>query len=366
MIGLNYVYYSLNDDIILKNYLFFFGLFFKEIVSEDEMDKKKAKKIIALLKGISPLKAKQAIISSDENIFDSPLIKELLLLAFDYEIWAKLCKKKIPSLLKTNQRILSIFNTLYGIDYHRSITTANFAKYTKNQWIYTFYHEQYYDSAEASIKKFFSFVFDILEKSGHKKEKRQLEQEVTIHTIRTVYHKANSSFVEAKGNTITIHLHSKKKTVLYHECTHLIHMLVRKRFSIKKKWFKIQSFNEGAANFFAYNLFDNIEQWTFTTISLKYLNFPKYSYLYHEIFTKGTNSSHSNYLLVKRTCKTLWYTNKKEIEAIYYRFFKFFPFSQHMYLYPKELLYQIWYERIIHSFKGKDPLYRIAEIILYT
>lgn len=227
------------------------------------------------------------------------------------------------------------------------------------------YNTQTFTSPEDMFNKFFSFIFHILVKTWHRKEKNKLQKELQNYTFTVMYQKKNSSFVEIKNNKIVMYMNSKKKTTFYHECTHLLHVMVRKIFSIQKEHFTLHTYNEWAANFFAYNLFENIEACSLDSISLQHIYFPKYSYMYQELLDKGTNIPYKNHLLVKKICATLWYTDDQEINNLYYRFFKFLPFSQHRYLYPKELLYQIGYEKIIHSFRTKDPIQRLAEIILY-
>lgn len=366
MIGLNYVYYYTSKEIILKNYLIFFGILLGEITTEIELNPKIAKKIMQYIKKTPAKKAKMMIKSSDEKLFDSPLIKELLELAYDYEIQEKFLKKTIQSSPKKNKRIANIFSSLYSQDFNTLLNNIPLSEYTKHQEIFSTYTAQISKNIHKDIQKFFSFIFLILTHWWYTKQKNTLQKIIASYTIKVVYDQNNSSFVHIWENSIIISLNSKKKTTLYHECTHLIQKIIKKDFTIHYKDFEIHTYNEWMANFFAYNLFDAIEMSDITKISLQYIYFPRYSYLYKQLFDHWSNSAKKNYSLIKKECKQLWYTKNEEIKNLYYRFFKFFPLHQHIYMYPKELLYQIGYEAIICSFKKKNTAQHLADLLFYT
>lgn len=365
MIGLNYTYYKNQWKIILKNYLLLFWFAFNTIRSEKELTENNIYKIIKKIEKTWTKKLKTLIKESNDWLFDSPLIKDLLKLSYDNEIQEKFFQKKYKSNLIKNKRIINIFNKLYWINYNHEIKNIEFKKYFKNKELFNKYHIKTFQNPEKEIQSFLDFSFLILEKAGYTKDKEKISNEIKKYSINIVNTKKNSSFTKFQWRKIIIHINWNRKTTIFHECTHVIQRIIKQLYKIPKKDFELHKHNEGIANFFAYNLFNNIEEKNLKEINLDYIFFPKYSYLYQKIIKYWTNSEQKNYEIIKKECIKLWYTDIEEIKNIYDRFFKFFSKNQHKYLYPKELLYQIWYEKIIEWFFKKNKTQHIADLLLY-
>lgn len=361
MIGVNYTYYKKWKIKILKSYLLLFWYIFNIIQNGNDIDENNIQKIIKKIKTNSWRKNKLLIKKCSNDLFDNILIKKLLILAYEYEIEEKLLFKKRQNNIFRNNRIISVFNKLYNINFRKE--TQKIKKESYQIKLSKCEKEIITKDGKEEIKKFFDFIVFIFKKSGYIKESKKIL--TNLHKIKIVFTTNNSSFVKEENNNFIISLNNKKKTTLYHECTHVIQKIIKNNFWNQNKDFDLHSHNEWLANFFAYNLYNNIESNSLTSISLKKMFFPKYNYLYKKIIQEGANSKEKNQKIIEKYSKKLGYTNKEEIINLQDRFFKFFSLQQHNYLYPKELLYQIWYERIIQSFTGKNKIKHIANLLLY-
>ncbi len=363
MIGLNYVYYRHKDKIILRSYLTLFWIILKEINDECEINDLIAIRIINKLKTINTKTAKNMIKNADEKLFDSVLIKKLMFLSYDYEIWEKfLWRKIVVNKLKIN-RIISTINKIYWINYKKEINLLDTKYYKPKE--YNKLSKQVYINSKSEIEKYIKILSEILEKSWYEEESSNIINVLDKSIIKIKYCDSNSSYTRIVDDEIYLYLNNKTKTTLYHEFTHTIQQIIRNIYNIKLKWFETTLQNEWIANFMAYNLFENIETGELEIINLNHLFFPKYSYLYKKIYSKWSNNSKKNYNLLKKNAQKLWYKEENEILNLYYRFFKFLPLNQNKYLYPKELLYKIWYEKIIKSFVWKNPIRHLADLLLY-
>jgi len=101
---------------------------------------------------------------SDDTLFDSALIKELLILTYDYEITGKLLKKNIPSYQTKNKKILTIFDTIYGMHYHYNINNIPSEKYIINKDIHDAYEKKTITNTKKELQLFLKCIFLIFEK----------------------------------------------------------------------------------------------------------------------------------------------------------------------------------------------------------
>ncbi len=361
MIGVNYTYYKKWKIKILKSYLLLFWYIFNIIKNENDLNEKNIQKIIKKIKTNNWRENKVLIKKCNDNIFDNTLIKSLLILAYEYEIKEKLLLKKSQNNIFRNNRIIYIFNNLYNIDFQKEIQ-----KIKKNSYpikISKYEKDNIIKDGKEEVKKFFNFITLLFKKSGHIKESKKII--TSKNEIEIVFTKNNSSFVKRKNNKFIISLNNRKRTTLYHECTHIIQKIIKEEFWNKNKDFDLNIYNEWLANFFAYNLYKNIESNSLKIISLKKIFFPKYNYLYKRLLKSWSNSKDKNHKIIEYHSKKLGYTDKEEIRNLQDRFFKFFSLQQHNYLYPKELLYEIWYEKIRQSLKKQNKIDQIANLLLY-
>lgn len=365
MISLNYTYYKINNDIILRWYLILFGILFKEIENNDNLDDKSSQIIIEKIKKISSQKAKKMIKYSDDKLFASPMIKNLMLLSYDYEINGKLLWKKTSVNIWRTNRIMNIFNQIWWINYKKEIKGLNLWKYNLEKFY--LYTQDTYEDIDKEITLFLNTIWNILNKAWYINERKILQKSIQHYKINTIYSEDVWSHVKDKENEkdITIYLNSRKKTTLYHEYTHILQRIIRKEFNINMKWFELISQNEWVSNFIAYNLFDNIWSENLDHINLEHIFFPKYNYIYNKLYNNWSKSTQKNYKLISKELKKIWYKNEEEIRGFYFRFFKFLPLNQNKHLYPKELLYKIWYEKTLESFIGKNKIKNIADLLLY-
>lgn len=168
-----------------------------------------------------------------------------------------------------------------------------------------------------------------------------MSQAIKTYTVNVIFTTNNSSYTKIEDTTISLYLNNKKKTTLYHECTHVVQKIIRSTYNKPYKDFELILHNEGMANFFAYNLYHTIESKNLTFITINPIFSSKYDQFYKELVTNGGKSKEENYEIIYTRAKTLGYEYDEQIENLQDRFFKFFSLQQHNYLYPKELLYQI-------------------------
>gem|GEM_PF-4431381 len=98
-----------------------------------------------------------------DSAFDDPVIKQILLDAYPYEVLMKFGGQEIPNDDSRNENIITSFNTFFRLDYHKEI-----AKYCEEcnsqaqQKTFAQHERGRYDDIAKATDAFFDFVYALL------------------------------------------------------------------------------------------------------------------------------------------------------------------------------------------------------------
>lgn len=356
MLNINYLYENLEPHPLLWNFCIFTGLY-HGIISRCNQYKKNKTEIIA--KTLEDIKLDQLLHNLKKawarQYFEDPEIQKLLILTYPVEVEQKFLQKENISI--DTWAIMTTFEKLHEISYTQEVTKkVNINTIAWFQELRKRTYEQ--DEIETYIQRFFAFVQKILLAQKYEKENAAL-QDFIQHKLK-IKKSAQGSITKRYPDSITVYLANNYITTLFHELTHVVNKFFRNIYNEAEQ--KIPDFKrtkhlEWFANFIGFNAIDTI-------IEEKEINYEPifispYSYTYRQVYKNWSNNIEHNKTIIRESLSVFSNEYKEKIDYLHQRFYRFFPYEQNKFLYPKELLYQIGYDNILQSFKkaeNKDSL----------
>lgn len=312
---------------------------------------------------------------SSNDKFDDPLLREILLQSYPYEIEHKFLWKKIENDEKRNTSIINLFNRFFSIDFDEIMNAYN--KRTKQE-LHTIrekssrLHQETFEERNLAVDAYFNRLYSLLKEQWFHDEMNAIKKFREQHMI--VRYEWGISWVTfSEWEKIIIEVWNDTYVTLFHELTHLI----SKYFRFTYYWNHEVCFdnytktNEWLANYVAYHLFDGIISWNkncIKDISHDELFYSPYIWVYALLREKWSDNKETNFSLVKEFMEEYEWSLLTEEKAKFYfeRFYKFFWYNQHEYFYPKELLYYLWYNQIRTMMKeSSDSTQLLTQLLLW-
>lgn len=352
-IGINYNYTQIAWRKILPNYLLVGGATLEEIYN-NSLDEKKYEDII-----LNEYILKRLYKDEGEYIkFSSPLVKDVLLEAYPYEINLKFMWDSIKNNETRNQNIMKLLNQYFWIDYKKLLETYNSCD-VKSEKVNRFQKIRNieYESLSEAVEKYTYFVHCFLSEMQLNEDANAIETFLK-EQIQITFKNGISWITKYDWDTIYVLLWTMRYVTLFHELTHAVNKFFRRSRNqeINNPGY-LTKMNEGFANFVSFNLFENITTWRVDINCSNYteeLFFSLYSEIYYRLYNYWNSEKNSNYKLVEATFKEFEKQSISNQKIFYFfeRFYRYFHFNQHTYLYPKELLYYEWYINILNLFRS--------------
>ncbi len=341
-IWLNYTHKSYPSwKILLPNYIFL--LQEKHKVRSD--DEKSLRVLIERWELLTLLEDSQS-----DQYFDEPIIREILLEAYPYEVELKFLWLKVKNDTERNDRLVDFFDELFQIDYKHMLTTyrhehqseaLTFTKKAHDSWVYS--------NIDQAKMHYIDFVCKLFEDQWYLEESKVLMKFCDEKLIMNV-EEWISGVTYREWSKIVVKVWNNTYTTLFHELTHAINSYFR------FDWYESEYLcdhttktNEWLSNFIAYHFYDQILLWdidAIQTMNLDHLFFSMYIDIYKSL------SEHpwwDQTIYKQKTTEQLerfeWdLLTKQKSEFYYQRFYKFFHYNQNEYFYPKEMLYYLGYD----------------------
>lgn len=294
---------------------------------------------------------------ANDSEFEDPLIRQILLEAYPYEIELKFLGEDILDDTARNQRIISLCNQYLDEDYFATIK-GYCSDCNRDQLIQRSHgaHTAAYTDRDLAVGQYLSFISWLLSQAWHAAAAQALGEFCVSHLIIT--HEAGISGVAwIDGADVRIKVWNHTYITLFHELTHFVMNFFDDFYPVTKDistWVDSTKNNEGLSNFVALHFLDAILAGN-TDISWcppHPLFFSMYIDIYATLTLAWFDNRLQNYDLVTTEFKRLesnQITDDK-IDFYYQRFFKFFHYDQHTFMYPKELMYYLGYNQIREKF----------------
>lgn len=297
---------------------------------------------------------------SSNECFDEPIIRQILLEAYPYEVEYKFLWSAVANDLARNQRLLDLFNTYYAIDYDQTVDT-----YLHHDQASSIASTQYiqrtatYTHRDLAVQKYISFVKRLLINQWYTAEARLLEL-FCAQKLQVRYQSWISGVAYRKKDKIMIKVGNNTYTTLFHELTHAINSYFRVDIAEPDiVCDHTTKTNEWLSNVVAYHCYQQILDedicWI-DTIRLDPIFFSMYIDIYKTVRSSNlTNDSEIKQLIIQQLQLFEWDLLTPDKAMFYYhRFYKFFHCWQTQYLYPKELMYYIGYRQMLELFKNSS------------
>lgn len=298
--------------------------------------------------------------SNQEQYFDRPGIRELLLEAYPYEVEMKCLKKRISNDPARNQRIMNLFNSFFGIDYQQVVSDYSMQADRTVWHISAEQESRTYTNRVHVVSIYLEFVSLLLRSQWYEQEALRHQQFADQHLL--IEHVAWISGVTfQKWDKVVIQVGNTKYTTLIHELVHFTNKFFRFHYYDRRDiaFDNYTKTNEWLANFVAYHLMDAIIAKDVTAIErmqLSPLFFSVYIDIYATLQEQGSTHRKHNQALIEHEFRKFYRSLLTKRKANFYvqRFYKFFHYDQCEFLYPKELMYYLWYKGMLDLFASSS------------
>lgn len=311
-----------------------------------------------------------------DKYFEAPVLRKILLEAYPYEILYKFLGEDITNDDARNERLISMFNDFFAIDYHETIQTYCDSCRSEEQFQRSLaHHELLYDDMAKAIKQFIVFVEALLRDQWFEEEAEECTKFLQTKVI-FAHEKWMSGVTIDNGSDILIKVWNMSYTTLFHEMVHAVNNFFREKFAHADHhdvcFDQLTKTNEWLANFVAYHCYDaimsgQIDQLEEMATDQRF--FSSYMDVYATLYQSWSDDPAHNFQIVHDEMQKFeWSLFSKKKAAFYYeRFYKYFHYNQHTYMYPKELMYHIWYTTIREMFaESSDKKQLLVQCLLGT
>lgn len=307
--------------------------------------------------------------------FADPIIREILLEAYPYEVELKfLWSTDIQDDVERNERIITLFNKLFAIDYHEIMSTYTHADQLHAQETTKLAHDEWlYDDITTAKDQYVHFVKTLLTDQWYTKEVKFF-WEFCDHLVMKVT-PGISGVTSRQWDDIVIEVGNNTYTTLFHELTHAVNSFFRFDFYESKYTCDHSTkTNEWLSNFIAYHCYPQIVSGEIEAVeemNLEQLFFSMYIDIYKSVGEKASRrvdekkalwenwvwyiSKESKKVVFEQLKKFEWELLSDEKAEFYYqRFYKFFHYDQATYFYPKEMMYYLGYRGVLDLFRSSQ------------
>ncbi len=348
-IWLNYTHLELGDGKrLLPNYLFLLNSEFQPVNLQSPETKHKLEQFIAL-GGLKSVLEEPGQIEK----FDDPMIWQILISAYPYEVELKYLQRDVPNDKERNESILQYFNELFAIDYNKLMNEyCHECNRDRMFQIGLEIQNSHYTSHTLAAKQFISFVEKLLLSQWFADEAKALVAYSQTH-LHLGFEEGISGSTREMEEDVYINVGNMTYATLFHELAHFTNRFFRFHYyqNFEVCFDNYTKTNEWFANVVAYHLQEQIKaeniNWI-ETMSVDPLYFSSYIDIYATLREKWSNSRKHNFEIIFEEIKRLedpYVTNEKG-HFYYERFYKFFHYEQHEYFYPKEMMYYLGYESV--------------------
>lgn len=293
----------------------------------------------------------------NNDLFIDPLVREIMLEAYPYEIEYKFMQQNITNDLVRNEKLIKLFNMYFQEDYHK--TMESYCSHcNKDRLIERSQHVHHftYTDRKLAVEQYLTFISTLLTQAKYQHAASVLAQYAESHLIIT-YEEGISWVAWIDWENVKIKVWNSTYVTLYHELTHFV-MNFFNEFYPETKWLRTTwdstKNNEWFANFIALHFYTQILEWTIDIwwCAPYPLFFSMYIDIYATLIKQGSIDSKHNYDLVAQQLRHLESSTitDDKINFYYQRFYKYFHYDQHTSLYPKELLYYLGYNQIREAY----------------
>lgn len=344
--------YNIFEPKILTSYLRFCG-FYNWIAKRKKKFLKNKKKIIDLtLIDISTWKFyKELKKSCNLAFFGDVRIQNIYRLWYDAEIRQKYLHQ--DNIECQNMQIIELMNEILGIDYFKYLSDNSLQDMDskKVQTQIKLKKETYTDVLEI-LGKFKLFISSLLQNSWNGTMIADFIRKFDKIKIRDNKNLNRTFYIKDK---IFIDLKDRNTVSLLHELAHASNKILSKQKHEHNTKSRTKQ-REWLANFVAYNCFDAINSKNLE-ISLENIFVSPYTPIYQNLYKHGTDDKEYNKKIISDSFSSFGHpASDPDLDYRLFRFYRFFPIDQHIFLFPKELVYQIWYDNIASKIQNsKTP-----------
>ena len=307
-----------------------------------------------------------------DQYFVDPLIRQIMLEAYPYEVELKFLQQNVADDTQRNERLIWLFDELFATDYHEVLDT-----YTHDDQLWAIaytqqaHDERVYEDLEIAKKQYIDFSYKLFVNQWYEEEARAL-QHFCKDMLDIAFEEGISGVTSRKQGKIYIWLWNKTYTTLFHEMTHAINNYFRFEYYASGNTCDHKTkTNEWLSNFVAYHIYEYIV-WgdieSLDQMSLEPMFFSMYIDIYKSLTIYWHKDAESNRDLVHTQLRSFEWSLLTDDKADFYyqRFYKYFHYDQHTYMYPKELMYYLGYRWVLQLFdtsKNKKSL--LAQALLW-
>ena len=352
---LNYGYQNIGDSRLLQNYIYLLNKDEDVSIKDDEEH---------ICRHIDDGKLLN-MLESPETLprFEDPVLQDILLAAYPYEVLMKFKWQDVQNNVQTNQQLIWYFNQFFKIDYMAELDTyCNECNRDALQQTFLTHEKWRYKDVQKATWLFFDFVYALFDEQGYDDEIAGLQQFVKNNLIVT-YTPGISGNTDPSGDTVVVEVGNNTYTTLFHELVHATNRYFRFDYFEWNEhivcYDKMTQTNEGLSNFVAYHLMDGMIAQDLSSVDqldAEPIFFSMYIDIYATLREFGSNDRHHNYDLVHQQLKKFEWDLLTDDKARFYyeRFYKFFHYDQHEYFYPKEMMYYLGYHKTVDMFAASD------------
>ncbi len=362
-IWLNYTHIELGDSRrILPSYLFLLDPKFRPVNLQSPEIKNE------LLEEISNGNLKRTLeIPRQMDLFDDPLIWQILIASYPYEVELKYLHAQIDNDNSRNKKIIALFEQFFVINYDK-ILRDYCSECDRAQMFQTAMATQecFYSSQADATKKFITYISSLLRNQWFIEEAEAYENYANTK-LHISSEEGISGATSEIGDVVMITIGNNTCTTLFHELAHFTNRFFRFHYyqNYDVCFDNYTKTNEWFADFVAYHLHQQImagDIEAIETMNTDPLYFSAYIDVYATLREKWSNDRKHNFEIVRHEMKRFGGDLIDDATAHFYfeRFYKFFHYDQHEYFYPKEMMYYLGYEEIrkffVHASDKKQLL----------
>lgn len=188
--------------------------------------------------------------------------------------------------------------------------------------------------------------------------------------LQIYYEEGISGTTYIDQDHIIIKVGNHTRVTLFHELTHAVLLFFKSLEEIKPLAVNLARHNEGVCNLIAYHLHDQIMQGQYDIVGmdLEARYFSYYIDVYAHMYEHGFADREKNYRLMHDELIRFEGNLMSDVKARYYfnRFYRYFHFDQHKYMFPKELMYALGYDGTLAKMrKADDKQQCLVDLLMY-